>query len=236
MAAADDVDEEDDGEPVLEASGERPGQPPVLLDAVSQGWVDALASRGVRYEEACSRLHAELLRIAFKELHRRRGRHRISGPELDDLAHQSANDALLAITRKAGGFRGESRFTTWAYKFVVFEVSTKIGRHFWRTAGMPLETEDWERLPDRLGMDPETQSQARELADALHRAVDEVLTVHQRRVFVAVVLHAVPLEALVKEWGTNRNAVYKTMFDARRKLRSRLEAQGYLDTGAGGRA
>jgi RNA polymerase sigma factor (sigma-70 family) len=232
MASA---DADENGESVLEGARARSGRSPDPLDVASREWVDALESRGARYEEACARLHGELLRIAFRELHRRRGLHRISGPELDDLAHQSANDALLAITKKVGDFRGESRFSTWAYKFVVFEVSSKVGRHFWRTEGMPLDAEDWERLPDRLGMDPEAESQARELTDALHRAVDDVLTAHQRQVFVALVLQAVPLDALVREWGTNRNAVYKTMFDARRKLRSRLEAQGYLDTGAGGR-
>jgi RNA polymerase sigma-70 factor (ECF subfamily) len=72
-----------------------------------------------------------LLRAARREAARRGPRAQITGPELEDLACQAAGDALLAITRKAGQFRGESRFTTWAYKFVVFEVSAKIGRHFW---------------------------------------------------------------------------------------------------------
>lgn len=202
---------------------------PRSLDPVSKEWVDALESQGPEYEQACARLHRALLRIAFKELERRRDQHRIVGPELDDLAHQAADDALLAITRKIGQFRGESRFTTWAYKFVIFEVSTKIGRHFWRTHGVPLDAEDWEQLPDRLGAGPAEESQARELATALRAGVEAVLTAHQRRVFAALILNGVPLEALVAELGTNRNAVYKTMFDTRRRLRTYLEAQGYLD-------
>lgn len=222
-------DSGEDGDPV--PGNARPAilSVPRDLDPVSREWVEVLASRGADYEQACARLHGDLLRIAFKELERRRGQHRILGPELDDLAHQAADDALLAITRKIGQFRGESRFTTWAYKFVIFEVSTKIGRHFWRTHGVALDTEDWERLPDQLCIGPAETAQARELAAALRAGVDAVLTAHQRRVFAALVLDGVPLEALAVELRTNRNALYKTMFDARRKLRTYLEANGYLN-------
>lgn len=200
------------------------------FDPESEWWVRALLSEGGVFEDACTRLHEVLLRIAHSELARRRGSHNITGPELDDLAQQAASDALLAIVRKVGRFRGESKFTTWAFTFVVFEVSAKVGRHFWRSAAVALESEDWERLPDRLGLDPAAQSEARALVIALRTAVDETLTAHQRRIFTALVLDAVPLDALVDRLGTNRNAVYKTMYDARRKLRDRLVAQGFLDT------
>jgi RNA polymerase sigma-70 factor, ECF subfamily len=90
---------------------------------------------------------ALLLRVARAEVRRRGGQLRISGPELDDLAHQAAADAVVAIIAKIGEFRGESRFTTWAYKFVIFEVSGKIGRHFWRQPQVPMDTADWDRLP-----------------------------------------------------------------------------------------
>jgi RNA polymerase sigma-70 factor (ECF subfamily) len=173
-------------------------------------------------------LHALLLRVARAEAHRRSGRLGISGPELDDLAHQAAADAVVAIIAKIGEFRGESRFTTWAYKFVVFELSSKIGRHFWRQPRVPLEVEDWDRLPDRFGLDPARESEWRDLVRAMRRAVEEDLTAHQRRIFTALVLQGVPLDALVAELGTSRNAVYKTMFDARRKLRASLSADGYL--------
>src|SRR5690242_12935560 len=112
----------------------------------------------------------------------------LSGPELDDLACQAAADALMAITGKLGQFRGESRFTTWACKFAIFEVSAKIGRHFWRYPAVPLDAEDWDRLPDRFGLDPAREAEWRDLAAALRRAVDEELTPRQRQVFVAIVL------------------------------------------------
>ena len=124
------------------------------LDAESTEWPQALAGTGPQREEALARLHGLLVRIARGEVARRGPRLQITGPELDDLAYQAAADALVAITSKLGQFRGESRFTTWAYKFVIFEVSAKIGRHFWRHPGVRLDAEGWERLPDRFGFDP----------------------------------------------------------------------------------
>jgi RNA polymerase sigma-70 factor (ECF subfamily) len=199
------------------------------LDAESGEWLRVLRGTGAEQQAAVRRLHGLLLRIARNEVRRRGVQLRVTGPELDDLAHQAAADALLAITAKIGEFRGESRFTTWAYKFVVFEVSMKVGRHFWRNPCVPFEGEDWERLPDRFGFDPAEESEWRDLLAALRRAVKEELTEWQRQIFVALVLNGVPLDALVVKLGSNRNAIYKTMFDARRKLRAALAANGYVD-------
>lgn len=198
------------------------------LDPESARWVDGLSGTGRTHDETVERLHALLLRVAHSELNRRADRSRVTGPELEDLAHQVANDAVLAVTRKIATFRGESRFTTWAYRFVVLEVSATLGRHFWRRPDARLDAEDWATLPDTMGLDPAVESEWRELVDALHRAVDEVLTERQRRVFVAIVLAGVPLDAVVIELQTNRNAVYKVMFDARRKIRAALVTNGYL--------
>ena len=185
--------------------------------------------QGPDREAAYERLHRLLLRVARGELRRRGPRVGIDGPELDDLAHQAAADALVAVRRKLAGFRGESRFTTWAYKFVVFEVSTKLGRHFWRTPHARLDAEDWSRLPDRFGLDPADESECRELVGALRDAVDAVLSERQRRAFVAIVLNGVPADALVGRLGPSRNAIYKTLYDARRKLHAQLVATGHLD-------
>jgi RNA polymerase sigma-70 factor (ECF subfamily) len=195
---------------------------------VPDEWVQALSGGRAEREDATARLHEMLLRVARVEARRRRGQLRISGPELDDLAQQAAADAVLAIIAKIGEFRGESRFTTWACKFVIFEVSGKIGRHFWRHPAVSLEADDWDRLPDRFGLDPARESEWRDLVRALRRAVEEELTERQRRVFTAIVVDGVPLDALAVKLRSNRNALYKTMFDARRKLRASLVANGYL--------
>jgi RNA polymerase sigma-70 factor, ECF subfamily len=206
------------------------------LDAESARWVEDLRSSGPARELALARLHALLLRVARSELRRREGRHPVAGPELDDLAHQAADDALVAVMAKLGRFRGESRFTTWAYKFAVLEVSAKLGRHFWRRPAVTLEAGQWDQLPDRLGLRPDELAEHADLLAALRRAVAEDLTDRQRHVFTAIVVDGVPLDALVVQLGSSRNAIYKTMFDARRKLRAALAANGYLAAPADGPA
>jgi RNA polymerase sigma factor (sigma-70 family) len=201
------------------------------LDPESAAWVDALEdSGGPGYEQACARLHKLLVRIAMDDVFRRGPRYRITGPELNDLAHQAAADALMRITHKIHDFRGEARFTTWAYRFVMLEVSSKLGRHFWRVSNARFEPEEWSQIPDRAGVDPVSHSQARELVEAVRDAVDTALSARQRQVFTALVVNGVPLEKLASELETNRNALYKTMFDARRKLRARLVASGHIGT------
>ena len=153
---------------------------------------------------------------------------RIDGPELDDLAHQAAADALLAITGKLTQFRGDSRFTTWAYKFVIFEVSGKLAGHFWRGTGGSLDAEDWDRLPDRFALDPERESEWHELVVALRRAVDDDLTSASRDLRGDRAQRG-PTRCARRRLGSNRKAIYKSLFDARRKLRARLVAGGHLD-------
>ena len=206
------------------------------LDTESAEWLRALAVTGPRQEAALARLHEMLLRIAQREARRRGPPLLIAGPELEDLAYQATADSLMAIAGRLGQFRGESRFTTWAYRFVILEVSAKLGRHFWRRPDVRLEAEDWDRLPGRFGFEPAQESEWRDLLTALRRAVDTELTARQREVFVALVVNDVPLDALADRLGSNRNAVYKMMFDARRKLRAALAANGYLDDDDAGRS
>src|SRR5690242_19037801 len=96
-----------------------------LPDHETRQWLAELGGSGTIREEAIGRLHQLLVRVARAEVRRRSAATPIAGPELDDIAHQAAADALLAITGKLSEFRHESRFTTWAYKFVIFEVSAK---------------------------------------------------------------------------------------------------------------
>ena len=204
---------------------------PSTLDPESREWLRVLAARGGEREAGIQRLHGRLLRVAYSEVRRRRRDLGVRGPELDDLAHQAADDALMAVVGKVGQFRGESRFTTWAFRFVIFEVATQVSRHFWREPPTAMGDEEWGRLPDRFGFDPGRRAEWHDLLAALRRAVEQDLTDHQRRVFVAIVLRGVPLDVLVAELGSSRNAVYKAMFDARRKLRLSLAANGYVDPG-----
>jgi RNA polymerase sigma-70 factor (ECF subfamily) len=179
--------------------------------------------------EAERELYARLVRIALAEVNRRSGSTPVTGQELTDVAHQAAGDAMLAILAKLADFRGESRFITWAYRFVILEVSSKLGRHYWRNPPVALDTGQWERLPDRLGVDPQRHAEAAGILAEVRRVVDDELTPHQRRVFVAIVVDGIPLDALAARLDLRRNAIYKVIFDARLKIRSSLVAKGYLD-------
>jgi len=200
------------------------------LDGESAEWLRRLAgSDGAERTTAERDLHATLVRIALAEVRRRSASTAVTGPELDDIGHQAAGDAMLAILAKLAGFRGESRFLTWAYKFVILEVSSKLGRHYWRDPPAVLDAEQWERLPDRLGVAPEQHAAAAGLLAEVRRVVDDELTAHQRRIFVAIVVDGIPLDALSARLDLPRNAIYKVIFDARRKIRGELVAKGYID-------
>jgi RNA polymerase sigma-70 factor (ECF subfamily) len=199
------------------------------LDEDSAGWLRRLGAEGGERRAAERELHARLVRIALAEVRRRAASTPVTGPELDDVAHQAADDAMLAILAKLGDFRGESRFTTWAYRFVILEVSSKLGRHYWRNPPVTLDAGQWERLPDRLGIDPARLAEAAGVLAEVRRVVEDELTEHQRRVFTAIVVDGIPLDALAARLDLRRNAIYKVIFDARRKIRRALVANGYLE-------
>lgn len=197
--------------------------------AETDEWRRTLTAGGAVQRTAETRLYELLLRVARGEVRRRSGSLPFAGPELDDIAHQAAADAVIGVLRRLHEFRGESRFTTWAYTFAIFEVSTKVGRHYWQRRTLSLDAAGWDRLPDRLGISPEEAGMAAELLAALRHAIDTVLTRKQREVLLAVVVEGVPLEALAVARKTSRGALYKVLFDARRKLRRYLVTNHYLD-------
>jgi RNA polymerase sigma-70 factor, ECF subfamily len=200
------------------------------LDEESASWLRRLVSTASAERQAAEReLHDRLLRIALTEVRRRSASTPVTGPELDDVAHQAAGDAMLAVLAKLAEFRGESRFITWAYRFVILEVSSKLGRHYWRNPPVALDAAQWERLPDRLGLDPHQHAEAAAILTEVRHVVDTELTAHQRRIFIAIVVDGIPLTALADKLDLQRNAIYKVIFDARRKIRRALVAKGYLD-------
>jgi RNA polymerase sigma-70 factor (ECF subfamily) len=203
------------------------GNTRAALDADSRRWVEQLRVGHPRYELTVARLHDVLRRVALYELSRRRRQLRsIRGPEFDDLAQQAADDALVGVLDRLDEFRGLSRFTTWAYKFVMFEVSAKVSRHAWRREPPEVDETAWDRLPDPRALRPEDWLEQRSRLDALSQAIGD-LTDRQREVFVAVALNEVPIDVLAVKLGTNRNAVYKNLFDARRRLRATMAAAGH---------
>jgi RNA polymerase sigma-70 factor, ECF subfamily len=199
----------------------------VPADRESQQWVEQLQPGHPRRAEVVAKLRGVLLRVANHELSRRRGQLRsISGPEFDDLAHQAADDALMNVLAKLDEFRGLSRFTTWAYMFVMLEVSSKVARHTWRRHPPSREVLEFERIPDSQAPHASNRLQMKEQFKALAAAIGE-LTERQREVFVAIALNDVPIDVLAVRLGSNRNAIYKNLFDARRNLRASMAAAGH---------
>ena len=187
----------------------------------------ALRETGPVRDAALAELHALLLRGAYHELRRRpEALARLSAGEIDDLAHQATNDAKAAILAKLDTFRGESRFTTWAYKFVLLEAGVKARRRAWHGREVTLEDETWRHLADS-GPGAQQTVEESELLRAIVAAIDGTLTRHQREVFTALALNGIPIDVLAERLTTTRGALYKTLHDARRKLRAALAEAGY---------
>jgi RNA polymerase sigma-70 factor, ECF subfamily len=207
------------------------------LDIESDAWVRQLSGTGRERDDAIQRLHALLLRAARFEVGRRRAQVAVAGSDgVDDLAVQAADDALVAILTKLHTYRGDSRFTTWAYKFALLEAAVKLRRRPWHGRELPLEADGWaEVFDDRGASSPSGQAEASELIHAVRDAIAEVLTAHQRAVLVAITLNDVPIDVLAERRNTTRGALYKTLHDARRKLRTRLAEDGLaFDPGGAG--
>lgn len=201
------------------------------LDAESREWLDGLRAEGPARDAAVARLHALLLRAARFEVGRRRaGLSHLRGADFDDVAMQAADDALMSVLRRLDDFHGGSRFTTWVYKFALLEAASKLRRRAWQGREVPLEPESWSVFGSG-SLGPDGRLEQSELLTALRHAIDEVLTPRQRDVLVALAVNGVPIDVLAERWDTNRNALYKTLHDARRKLRRHLEDAGLsLDT------
>jgi RNA polymerase sigma-70 factor (ECF subfamily) len=203
------------------------GAPPDDAAQESRAWMASLRSHDAERDAAIARLHGLLLRAARTEVSRRRAAlSHVRGEELDDLATQAADDALVAVLAKLDHYRGRSRFTTWAYKFALLEAGTRLRRRAWQEREVVLEPDVWPPVTERRG-GPQEQAERGELMAAIASAMDGCLTAHQREVLVALALNDVPIDVLAERLGTTRGALYKTLHDARRKLRANLAGRGF---------
>jgi RNA polymerase sigma-70 factor (ECF subfamily) len=195
-----------------------------MRDAESAAWIAGLSSEGREKEDATTRLHELLLRAARFEVGRRRGV--LDGVvDVEQLAADAAHDALMKVLAKLDTFRGDSAFTTWVYKFALLEAATKVRRRTWREREVALDPDAWTRMPG-LEIGPHAEAETSELIAAVRRGIQEALTPHQRLVLVSVALEGVPIDMLAERLDSTRGAVYKTLHDARRKLRMHLAEQG----------
>lgn len=195
------------------------GDSTLQLDPESRAWLETLHGDGARYDAAIMRLHSMLLSEARYQVRRRTaGLAHPSGRDLDDLAMQAADDALVAILGKLDRFRGDALFTTWARRFAELEVPGKIRRRVGHAREIPTDTESLQ-MPPAQGEDPQAMAEAADLADRLAELIVHDLTSHQREVLVALAIDGIDCDHLAVRLNSTRGALYKTLHDARRKLK-----------------
>jgi RNA polymerase sigma-70 factor (ECF subfamily) len=201
--------------------------PPAPASALDdeRTWLGPLASAGPDHNRAVAELHRLLLRASRFEVRRRAAACGLAGDsELDDIAQQAADDALLAVLSRLDRFERRSRFTTWAYKFAIHTAGVAVRRRAWRERELATSSADaLGRLTDRT-QSPADGTETRELLAAIVAAI-ALLTPHQRDVLVALAVEGVPIDVLADRLSTTRGALYKTLHDARTRLRGLLAYQ-----------
>ena len=213
-----------------------PTTPDVVPPPSDDPWLADLTDNGAAGQESLARLRELLLRAARHQVWRLRDLLPGAGAgELEDLAQQAADDALIAVLRQLANFQGRSRFTTWAYKFALLEAGVRLRRRAWQEREVVLEGDAWAGFTDR-GSGLQAELESTELLGELKRAIDSGLTEHQRQVFVALALNEVPIDVLAERMDMTRGALYKTLHDARKKLRRRLADDGLVEHDSDGRS
>jgi RNA polymerase sigma-70 factor (ECF subfamily) len=196
-------------------------------------WLRDLQASGEEQAAALGELRAYLLRAARFALHRRAGQLAHRAPaDVDQLAEDCAQEALLAILARLDEFRGDSRFTTWAYTFAVHAALVAARREAWKAVPLDTLLDDPGGLA-RLGeiasldADPDRRVRRAEAWAVIRDVLAHELTTRQRQALHALLVEDVPLDELVRHWRSNRNAIYKLVHDARRRLKARLESRGF---------
>jgi RNA polymerase sigma-70 factor (ECF subfamily) len=201
----------------------------------NEEWLHDLREDGTAQEHAIADLQNILLRAVLYIFNRNVGDLRArTRDDILKLAEDCAQDALIAILNHLSEFRGDSKFTTWAYKFAVNIALMTARRERWR--GVSLDqlssSEDtdlieWGIVGKSPGPTLDQSAMQEEVVEIIQQAIERDLTEKQRRVLFMMVFNEVPMDEVVRELGTNRNAVYKLLHDARRKLKSSLQSRGF---------
>ena len=215
----------------LVSAGDRVPPEVGLSHAQPLDWVEALSVPGPRQDHAMSSLHQMMLRACRHQIRRMGSTLAGVGSErLEEIANQAADEAMMSVLAKLTTFQGRSRFTTWAYKFAILQCATEVRRYAWRNREVELKDDVQIAQITERGPSPASQAEGADLAAAVRRAIDEALTPHQRRITIALLIDEVPIDVLAERLGSNRNALYKTVHDARTRLRAHLITSGHLST------
>jgi RNA polymerase sigma-70 factor (ECF subfamily) len=203
-------------------------RPVDVADGDPPDWPAALALPGAEQDQALRRLHALMVKAARHQVWRMRGM--LGGADaatIEELANSAADEALTVLVAKLDTFEGRSRFTTWAYKFAILQAATEVRRQAWARREVSLDDVE---LWCEAGPGPEQHAEAADLARAVAAAMQVALTPYQRRIAVALLVDGVPIDVLADRLGTTRGALYKTLHEARGRLRAHLATTGHLTT------
>ena len=200
----------------------------------NEAWIRDLTSDGPGQEAALEDLRDLLLRAALYFFSRHPAD--LQGLDHEEIKHRAedcAQDAILAVTSHLQDFRGDSKFTTWAYKFAINTALMTARRD--RRAGPSLDELSasadaagfQQLLRDPASGSPEHSLMQEEVRGTILQVIQAELTERQRQVLLMLVFNDVPLDEAARHFGTNRNAIYKLLHDARRKLKTGLQARGF---------
>ena len=201
----------------------------------NEEWLHDLNASGEVQEAAISDLRDLLLRAALFFFNRNLADFEgLNRDEILQRAEDCAQEALVTVMNHLSDFRGDSKFTTWAYKFAINIALMTTRRERWK--GVSLDqmafSEDGS-LPEWLmrdkspGLAPDRSALQGEVGEIIREVIERELTDKQRQVLMMMVFHEVPMDEVVQRLGTNRNAIYKMLHDARRKLKAGLQARGF---------
>lgn len=199
-----------------------------MTERDNQAWIHDLQTSGPERDSALGDLHAILLRVLPHAITRYLSP---GDPALETLIEDVAQETLLRVLDKLDTFEGRSQFTTWTYKIAVRIALTELRRERWKDISLDEMTEsaDGRSEPDFMparDLGPESATEQRDTLQRLQRILSEELTDKQRQALMAVGVNGLPLEEVARRMGTNRNALYKLMHDARLRLKHRLEQEG----------
>ncbi|WP_204018797.1 RNA polymerase sigma factor [Sphaerimonospora thailandensis] len=203
-----------------------PGDPRTEDPPPGEEWVTQLSMTGPVRENAVARLHGLMLRAARHQVSRMPDAAGLGAALREEIVHSAADEATLSVLTRLSTFEGRSRFTTWAYKFGILHAGVEVRRAAWN--GREIELHEAAEPREATAASPEAYAEGRDLAEAVRDGLGQVLTPHQRRIAVALLVDEVPIDVLAERLGTNRSALYKTLHDARKRLRAHLSAQGFL--------
>ncbi len=199
-----------------------------LSERTNEQWVADLSALGEAQETALSDLRAIIVRGLPYALSKWLTP---SDPQFDSLSEDVAQDTLLRVLNSMHTFEGRSKFTTWVHKIAVRIALTELRRKRWRDVSLDELTE---RAPGEgpLGIlatheaSPDVVAEQSDMIEHLQRVISEELTEKQRQALIATRIHGMPMEEVARRMGSNRNALYKLLHDARQRLKSRLEEEG----------